>query len=47
MLLLAICVSCAGPLLDSFDICEWAEDHTENPGASKLFPQDKLSEIRK
>ena len=37
----------AGALLDSFDICEWAEDHTTNPGASKLFPQDKLSEIRK
>ncbi|CAL5222097.1 g4406 [Coccomyxa viridis] len=36
-----------GALLDSFDICEWAEDHTENPSASKLFPQDKLGEIRK
>ncbi len=42
-----VLMCCAGALLDSFDICEWAEDHTENPSASRLFPQDKLSEIRK
>ena len=33
--------------MDSFDISEWAEDHSEDPTASKLFPQDKLADIKK
>ena len=33
--------------MDSFDISQWAEDHSENPTASKLFPQDKLADIKK
>ena len=37
----------SGAMLDSFDISEWAEDHSEKPGASKLFPHTKLADIKK
>ncbi len=37
---------CAGTLMDSFDVAQWADAHSQRDDGAKLFPADQLEAVQ-